>query len=80
MKERLRSKVWRPGVDKDAELKCQRCYGCQLVIKETIIPPVTSTWSPERPWQDLALDLLGPLPTGGAPVSPGRLFQPLGGS
>ena len=23
-----------------------------------------TTWLPERPWQDLALDLLGPLPTG----------------
>ena len=64
MKERLRSKVWWPGADKDAERKCRECYGCQLVTKETIIPPVKTTWLPERPWQDLALDLLGPLPTG----------------
>ena len=64
MKERLRSKVWRPGVDKDAERKCRECYGCQLVTKEAIIPPVKTTRLPERPWQDLALDLLGPLPTG----------------
>ena len=40
MKERLRSKVWWPGVDQDAEHKCRECYGCQLVTKETIIPPV----------------------------------------
>ena len=64
MKERLRSKVWWPGVDKEAEHKCRECYGCQLVTKETIIPPVKTTRLPERPWQDLALDLLGPLPTG----------------
>ena len=64
MKERLRSKVWWPGVDKDAEGKCRGCYGCQLVTKETIIPPVKTTPLPDRPWQDLALDLLGPLPTG----------------
>ena len=64
MKERLRSKVWWPGVDKDAECKCRECYGCQLVTKETIIPPVKTTQLPERPWQDLALDLLGYLPTG----------------
>ena len=25
MKERLRSKVWWPGVDKDAERKCREC-------------------------------------------------------
>ena len=64
MKERLRSRVWWPGVDKDAERKCRGCYGCQLVTKETIIPPVKTTPLPDRPWQDLALDLLGPLPTG----------------
>ena len=64
MKERLRSKVWWPGVDKDAEQKCRECYGCQLVTKETIPPPVKITRMPERPWQDLALDLLGPMPTG----------------
>ena len=64
MKERLRSKMWWPGVDKEAERKCRECYGCQLVTKETIIPPVKTTRLPERPWQDPALDLLGPLPTG----------------
>ena len=64
MKERLRSEMWWPGVDKEAERKCRECYGCQLVTKETIIPPVKTTRLPERPWQDLALDLLGPLPTG----------------
>ena len=64
MKERLRSKVWWPGVDSDAERKCRECYGRQLVTKETITPPVKITKMPERPWQDLALDLLGPMPTG----------------
>ena len=64
MKERLRSKVWWPGVDNDAERKCRECYGCQLVTKETSTPPVKITRMPERPWQDLALELLGPMPTG----------------
>ena len=64
MKERLRSKVWWPGIDKDAGQKCRECYGCQLVTKETITPPVKTTRMPERPWQDVALDLLGPMPTG----------------
>ena len=64
MKERLRSKVWWPGVDKNAERKCQECYGCHLVTKATVPPPVKTTRMPERPWQDLALDLLGPMPTG----------------
>ena len=64
MKERLRSKVWWPGIDKDAEKKCRECFGCQVVVKEYRAPPVKSTRMPDRPWQDLALDLLGPLPTG----------------
>ena len=49
MKERLRSKVWWPGVDKDAQRKCRECYGCQLVTKETVPPPVKTTRMPERP-------------------------------
>ena len=63
MKERIRSKVWWPRVDKDAKRKCRECYGYQLVTKEMITPPVKITRMPERPWQDLALDLLVPMPT-----------------
>ena len=29
-KERLRPKVWWPGMDRDTE-RCAECYGCQLV-------------------------------------------------
>ena len=77
MKERLRSKVWWPGVDNDAERKCRECYGCKLVTKETITARVKTTQLPERPWQDLALDLLGPLYINrGAPVRLGRLVRP----
>jgi hypothetical protein len=27
-KQRLRSKVWWPGIDRDVELKCKTCYEC----------------------------------------------------
>jgi len=64
MKERLRSKVWWLEVEKDSEWKCQECYGCQLVMKENITPPVKRTKMPEGPWENVALDLLGPMPTG----------------
>ena len=64
MKEHLRSKVWWLGVDKVAERKCRERYGYQHVTKETVPPPVKTTRMPERPWQDLALDLLGLMPTG----------------
>ena len=63
-KERLRSKVWWPGVDKEAEKKCRECLGCQMVSKHVPPPPIKPTRLPERAWQEIAVDLLGPLPTG----------------
>ena len=63
-KQNLRSKVWWPGIDKAAEKFCKSCYGCQLVARPNPPEPLTSTTLPEGPWQDLAVDLLGPLPTG----------------
>ena len=64
MKESLRSKVWWPGTDRDAKRKCREYYGCQVVVKEYRAPPVKPTKLPNRPWQESALDLLGPMPTG----------------
>ena len=29
-KERLRSNVWWPGIDKEAEKKCRKCFGCSM--------------------------------------------------
>ena len=31
MKRRLRTKVWWPGCDKDAEMFCKTCHPCQMV-------------------------------------------------
>ena len=63
-KRNLRSKVWWPGIDKAGERFCKSCYGCQLVARPNPLEPLTSTTLPEGPWQDLAVDLLGPLPSG----------------
>src|SRR5580765_3058417 len=64
MKNRLRSKVWWDGIDKDAEKYVRSCEGCQLVQKSTISAPLTRNELPDRPWEALAMDLLGPLPSG----------------
>ena len=64
MKQRLRSKVWWPGIDKEAEKFCKTCYGCQLVSIPANPEPIKSTPLPSGPWQDLAIDLLGLLPSG----------------
>ena len=63
-KERLRTKVWWPGIDRQAELKCKTCHGCKIVSQLAAPPPVKSTPLPSSPWEHLAADLLGPLPTG----------------
>ena len=64
MKKRLRSKVWWPGIDKDSERFCKECCGCKLVSKPIAPKPINRTKLPQGPWQDLACDLLGPLPSG----------------
>ena len=64
MKQRLRPKVWWPGIDKDIEQYCKSCYGCQLVSNASPPEPVTRTELPAEPWQSLAVDFMGPLPSG----------------
>ena len=64
MKQRLRSKVWWPGIDRDCENYVKSCYGCQLVASQDPPEPIRRTEFPTQPWQDIAIDLLGPLPSG----------------
>ena len=54
-------------MEKDAEKYCKTCYGCQLVSHPDPPEPIAhirATALPTGPWRDLAVDLLGPLPTG----------------
>ena len=61
---RLRSKVWWSEIDKETGRFCKTCFGCQLVSSLAHPEPVKSSPLPQGPWQDLAQDLLGPLPLG----------------
>ena len=63
-KRRLRSKVWWPGIGKDVEGCCKCCHGCQLVSKPIDPDPMIRTALPRGPWQDVAINFLGPLPSG----------------
>ena len=60
---KLGTKVWWPGIDKDAEQYVRSCHGCQVVGQATPPEPLTSTELPLGKWQELSMDLLGPLPT-----------------
>ena len=63
-KKNLRTKVWWPRMDKAAERHSQACHGCQLVAWPDPPEPIRSTSLPDGPWQDLAVHLMGPLPSG----------------
>ncbi len=62
-KQHLRSKIWWPGMDKAVENYCKACHGCQVVARPDPPEPLRTTPLSDGPWQDVAVDLLGPLPT-----------------
>jgi transposase InsO family protein len=64
MKQRLRTKVWWPGMDKASESVVRTCHGCQTVAALNPPEPLKRTELPEEAWQDIAVDFLGPLPSG----------------
>ena len=64
MKQRLRTKVWWPGIDKEVEGVCETYHDCQLVAQPAKPEPMTRTELPSAPWQHLTADPLGPLPSG----------------
>ncbi|XP_060067122.1 uncharacterized protein K02A2.6-like [Ylistrum balloti] len=64
MKQRMRCKVWWPGIDGDIEKFYKKCYGCQLESMPTKPKPMVRTDLSSGPWQHIAADFLGPLPSG----------------
>jgi len=63
MKQRLRTKVWWPGIDKDAEKGYKTCHGYQAVGGLRNPEPHQMTELPQGPWQDIVVDFMGPLPS-----------------
>nr|XP_049699503.1 uncharacterized protein LOC110376634 [Helicoverpa armigera] len=64
MKLRLRAKVWWPKYDKDVERLVRSCKGCTLVSAPNPPHPLKRRELPTQSWVDIAIDLLGPLPSG----------------
>ena len=63
-KQRLRSKVWFPGIDKKMEAKIRGCIPCQSSVSKSTREPLVMTEAPERVWQRVAVDFSGPYPSG----------------
>ncbi|XP_062710814.1 uncharacterized protein K02A2.6-like [Aedes albopictus] len=64
MKRRLRQKVWWPLMDKAVESCVKRCKQCTLVSSLGVPEPLRRTRMPIKPWIDIAVDFMGPLPSG----------------
>ena len=60
----LRTKVYWNGLDKDIETFIKTCQQCQKISKPSKPTPVTMTELPTSPWEIIAADFYGPLPTG----------------
>lgn len=64
MKHRLRAKVWWPKLDMQVERYVRSCRGCMLVAAPSAPEPMKRRELPAGPWQHVAIDFLGPLPSG----------------
>lgn len=64
MKSRLRTKVWWPRIDEQAEKIVKACKGCTLVSSSNPPYPMKRRQIPTAPWIDVAMDFMGPLPKG----------------
>lgn len=64
MKRRIRARYYWRGLDKDIEEFVDRCDGCKLIASSFPAEPLRRTELPERAWQKLALDFMGPAPSG----------------
>lgn len=63
MTSRLRTKVWWPRIDQDAGKMVKSCKGSTLVSAPNQPLPMKRHDLPAEPWVDVAMNLLGPLPT-----------------
>jgi hypothetical protein len=63
-KQYLRASIWFPDMDRLVEDNVKACIPCQAATPLTQAQPLQMSDLPPEPWQILAADLFGPLPTG----------------
>ncbi len=61
MKEKCRVAVWWPGIDRQIEQFVKDCEACVLSEKsiKPVSPPAQSIPWPEKPWQQIQIDIFG---------------------
>ena len=67
-KQRLRERSWWPAMDREVEQSLSECSVCAAHSKSSVLcsPPLQAIPLPGGAWQDLQLDIIGPL-SGGHP-------------
>ena len=63
-KQMVREKVWWPGIVHQVETMVKACIPCQSVADKPKAEPLRPTVMPDRPWQEVHVDLCGPFPSG----------------
>lgn len=64
MKQRLRAKVWWPKMDQLVDQYVKECPGCMMIGAPSAPEPMKRYELPKGPWQHLAMDYMGILPSG----------------
>ena len=64
LKQYLRSSIWFPHMDYLIEQRVKQCIPCQAATPLHVKQPLQMSDLPPEPWQTIAADLFGPLPTG----------------
>ena len=64
LKQALRTKVWWPNIDHEAEVLVRSCRPCQSEAPPPPSEPLHPSPMPPSPWHTVHMDLCGPLPTG----------------
>lgn len=64
MKGHLRANVWWSKMDIQVEQYVKSCRSCSLVSAPNPPEPMIRKKLPSRPWEQIAIDFLGPLPEG----------------
>lgn len=62
LKRRIRSHFWMPGLNKAVEKMVKSCPECLLFSSKTTKEPISSQKVPEAAWQNVSVDLFGPMP------------------
>lgn len=63
-KQMVREKVWWPGIGQQVATMVKACLPCQSVAAKSTVEPLRPTVMPEKPWQEVHIDLCGPFPSG----------------